>query len=36
VLGLLEHAVVVDPPELRASIVDWLTAVAAAGSETRR
>jgi len=36
VLGLLEHAVVVDPPELRASIVAWLTAVAAAGSETRR
>ena len=36
VLGLLEHAVVVDPPELRASIVAWLTAVAAAGSETGR
>lgn len=28
VLGLLEHAVVLDPPELRASIVEWLRAVA--------
>ncbi len=27
VLGLLEHAVVLDPPEVRADVVDWLTAV---------
>ena len=29
VLGLLEHAEVLDPPELRADLVDWLRAVAA-------
>ena len=31
VLGLLDHAVVLDPPELRASIVTWLTDMAEAG-----
>ena len=29
VLGLLEHAEVLAPPELRRDIVDWLRAVAA-------
>jgi proteasome accessory factor B len=27
VLGLLDHAVVLDPPEVRREIVDWLTAI---------
>ena len=36
VLGLLDHAVVLDPPEIRASIVAWLTHVAAAGSGSRQ
>jgi predicted DNA-binding transcriptional regulator YafY len=29
VLGFLDHAEVLEPPELRAEIVDWLTHVAA-------
>ena len=29
VLGFLEHAEVLEPPELRADIVDWLEAIAA-------
>jgi len=36
VLGLLDHAVVVDPPELRASIITWLTTVAEAGAGNGR
>ncbi len=32
VLGLLEHAVVIDPPEVRDAIVDWLRGVARVGS----
>ncbi len=28
VIGLLDHAVVIDPPEVRDAIIDWLTAVA--------
>ena len=36
VLGLLEHAVVLEPPELRPSIVTWLTDVAEAGPGTGR
>jgi proteasome accessory factor B len=30
VVGFLEHAEVLDPPDLRAAVVDWLTAIAAA------
>ncbi|MGQ0744320.1 MAG: WYL domain-containing protein [Acidimicrobiales bacterium] len=30
VLGLLDHAEILDPPDLRAGMVDWLQAVAAA------
>ena len=29
VLGFLEHAEVLDPPEMRAEIIEWLEAVAA-------
>ncbi len=29
VLGLLDHAVVLEPPDVRSAIVDWLTGVAA-------
>jgi predicted DNA-binding transcriptional regulator YafY len=29
VLGFLEHAEILDPPDLRADIVEWLEAVAA-------
>ena len=36
VLGLVEHAVVLDPPEERAAVVDWLTAVAAGGASDGR
>ncbi len=38
VLGLAEHAVVVDPPELRAETIDWLRSVIerAAGAESGR
>jgi len=36
VLGMLDHAVVVDPPELRASIVTWLTDMADAGQGNGR
>jgi predicted DNA-binding transcriptional regulator YafY len=32
VVGLLEHAEVLAPPELRSDLVDWLRAVAASGS----
>lgn len=32
VLGLLDHAVVVSPPETRATIVEWLSSVAAGSS----
>jgi len=32
VLDLLDHAEVLDPPELRAEVVDWLRALAAPGS----
>jgi predicted DNA-binding transcriptional regulator YafY len=28
VLGFLDHAVVLDPPELRQELVDWLTQIA--------
>ncbi len=28
VIGLLDHAVVIDPPEVRSAIIDWLAAVA--------
>lgn len=33
-LGFLEHAEVLDPPELRADIVDWLRARVARGAES--
>lgn len=33
VLGLVEHAVVLEPPDERRAIVDWLTAVVAAGEQ---
>lgn len=33
VLGFLDHAEVVGPPELRADLVSWLTAIAADGGE---
>ena len=33
VLGFLEHAEVLDPPELRAEIIEWLEAVAAKSAE---
>lgn len=33
VLELLDHAEVLDPPELRAEIVQWLTALASPGTE---
>ena len=33
VLGFLEHAEVLDPPEMRAEIVEWLEAVAAQSAE---
>lgn len=36
VLGLLEHAVVVSPPEVRQHIVDWLTAVVEGSAEMGR
>jgi proteasome accessory factor B len=32
VLGFLEHAEVLDPPELRQSVIDWLETQAAAGA----
>ena len=35
VLGLLEHAVVESPPELRQHVIDWLSAVADAGAVRR-
>jgi proteasome accessory factor B len=35
VLEYLEHAEVLDPPEVRADIIGWLEAVAAAGPEPR-
>jgi predicted DNA-binding transcriptional regulator YafY len=31
-LGFLEHAEIVDPPEVRAAMIDWLEGVAAGGS----
>ena len=34
VLDLLDHAEVLDPPEMRAEIVGWLTALAAGGETT--
>ena len=34
VLDLLEHAEVLDPPELRADIVAWLTELASSGSSS--
>ncbi len=33
VLELLDHAEVLDPPELRADLVDWLTAMTASGTK---
>jgi predicted DNA-binding transcriptional regulator YafY len=37
ILGLLEHAVVESPPELRRQVIDWLSAVAASdGGRVRR
>jgi predicted DNA-binding transcriptional regulator YafY len=33
VLGLLEHAVVISPPEVRQHIIDWLSAVVASGPD---
>jgi proteasome accessory factor B len=33
VLGFLEHAEVLDPPEMRAEIIEWLEAVAARSAE---
>jgi predicted DNA-binding transcriptional regulator YafY len=32
VLGFLEHAEIIDPPDVRAAMVDWLEGVAAGGS----
>jgi predicted DNA-binding transcriptional regulator YafY len=32
VLGLLDHAEVISPPELRADLVQWLSALAATGT----
>ena len=32
VLGFLEHAEIVDPPDVRTAMIDWLEAVAAGGS----
>ncbi|MDQ1479284.1 MAG: hypothetical protein QOI44_145, partial [Actinomycetota bacterium] len=29
VLGFLEHAEIVDPPEVRAAMIEWLETVAA-------
>jgi len=28
VLGLLDHAVVLDPPDVRAHVIDWISSVA--------
>ena len=31
-LGFLEHAEILDPPDMRAEVVEWLEAVAAGAS----
>jgi len=36
VLGLLDHAVVLDPPEVRAHVIDWISSVAGPTTEGER